>query len=718
MTPYVWEKDSPSTDGYIPIYSKVPVHSISKGKLETVSIEADTYYYLKSNGTISTGLAVDNTLSYYSQEISNPSIFIGYQDGESISGVSAFVIGAAFYNYGAEESNFTVSFMDVLQGQSGSNATYYVSVPAGSTVYVTATTDMGIAIGISRSESQTISVDYSLFSIKIFSKEKITSDKHYFVFDGTGLSKVKEMTDDDGNVYPIIVRTASTSFTTTSQYKSFDSGISGIEMYEAINGCTLAAQYDGRIFFSGNPKLPNTVFFTARDSTGYNNPTYIGVLNWLDVGVSGVPVTSLLSTESNLIVFKGDTVTDASIVFLSGFDTSDDILPRFYSRTDGLSGIGCCGCSCNFLDDSVFLSKNGLNSIDKQTISLERSVGHRSSNVDARLLQEDLIHASVAEWLGYLVLAFPNGHVYLADSRQVSTVLGSSQYEWYYLEEVGAYSEDKDVYRYESGFSSDAYVDGKGYPYKATIGGQPLELKESAKGEMPFGYDVYPESYSSILSAVPTYTYADDTTADGESVAYIKETDEDGTEHLYLLGKTTEKTGGTFHPAIIVAAFADTLLLGTENGDILICNTDKRGEEESSVIPAKYYSICGHRFYSGIDTVSENAGVPHLTKDTSKKSTVIEFKPMYNSRAKVQIRTDRETWSEPVSVTASKTDYGDLFLGAQSFDTNEEAASVAVKEKTKKWVKKQYRVYSDEYCSPFGIYSISYRFSIHGRIKN
>ena len=41
-----------------------------------------------------------------------------------------------------------------------------------------------------------------------------------------------------------------------------------------------------------------------------------------------------------------------------------------------------------------------------------------------------------------------------------------------------------------------------------------------------------------------------------------------------------------------------------------------------------------------------------------------------------------------------------------------------VTEKTKKWVVKQYRMYSDKWRTPFGIYGIAYRYSIHGRIKN
>lgn len=41
----------------------------------------------------------------------------------------------------------------------------------------------------------------------------------------------------------------------------------------------------------------------------------------------------------------------------------------------------------------------------------------------------------------------------------------------------------------------------------------------------------------------------------------------------------------------------------------------------------------------------------------------------------------------------------------------------SVKEKEKKWVEKQYYIYSDEYCKPFSLYYISYRYTVAGRYK-
>jgi hypothetical protein len=51
-----------------------------------------------------------------------------------------------------------------------------------------------------------------------------------------------------------------------------------------------------------------------------------------------------------------------------------------------------------------------------------------------------------------------------------------------------------------------------------------------------------------------------------------------------------------------------------------------------------------------------------------------------------------------------------------SFETADQSL-FSIREKEKKWVEKQYFVYSDEYMRPFALYYICYRYVIAGRFK-
>ena len=467
----------------------------------------------------------------------------------------------------------------------------------------------------------------------------------------------------------------------------------------AILGCTVSAQYDGRIFLTGNPAFPNTVFYSQRDLTGHNNPCYFGTYNFFNVGIGSSPNVAMISTGSNLIVLKNDTVQDGSINCYQGVDGSDDILPRIYVRTQGLPGIGCLGAACNFADDPVFVTTRGLDAVGTQMVNLERTVQHRSSNVDRRLLAENLSEATLTEWDGYLVLLTPSGHAYLADSRQVFThSTGVTQYEWYYLDDIGHYEGDESVYRY-SDFTTH----------------ETLLAKEDAQ---------------TVLTAKKNGVTSFE--EDGSAYYYVEE---NGVR--YAVVPTAEKTGGIFSTAVIAAGIGDLLFFGTADGHLLLVNTDKRGtlptgalsaeieaaEEYLSkyreAIPREWYSHAGHAYPSLVELAFENAGIPHMTKNTVRKTSVVKLKSLLGSQCKFNVRTNRENaYDQEEKVVTTMPDFGDNNLGATSFLTGDNGMIFNILEKKKKWVEKQYAFYSDEWCRPWGIYHVSYSYEIEGRVKN
>ena len=95
------------------------------------------------------------------------------------------------------------------------------------------------------------------------------------------------------------------------------------------------------------------------------------------------------------------------------------------------------GACINFLDDPIFISRLGVEAVGQLSVRYERANEHRSSLIDAKIVNMDLSSAVVAEWNGYL-LVLVDGCIFMADSRQRYThAIGVNQYEWYYIENVG-----------------------------------------------------------------------------------------------------------------------------------------------------------------------------------------------------------------------------------------------------------------------------------------
>ena len=462
---------------------------------------------------------------------------------------------------------------------------------------------------------------------------------------------------------------------------------------QAILGCTVCECFDGRFFLSGNPNLPNTVFYSSKDLTGKNNPTYYGVLNYFNDGVGSYPVNAMLGSADALLVFKAGDDGGGSIYYHTPTDTGIDIIPKIYPVSYIHKGLCALGGATSFFDDPVFICALGLCGIDKKTINLEKSISCRSHNVNPKLLEEDLSKISIAEWCGYLVLQ-AGGHIYLADSRQTFIHdTGAREYEWYYLSGIGTYTGSQTVYRY----SARIVPNFQNHPDTDTV------TKASV--------------YSTRLS----------------NGAFVYYTNENGKR--YVVEPTEEKRGGTFNPASAICNVGSQLLFfGTESGDICLFNNDKRGiapqhlaanvdfdakefyESYGRDIHPYYYSFDDHAPLYAVQTVNDNGNFPHLSKDTVKRSLVLKMKCFGKQGLKAEAVTDNSTYSEICTIPDYKLDFSDFDFSSMSFE-NSPYRTIEINEKQKGWVEKNLALYSKEFRSPFGICSITYRFTLKGRIK-
>lgn len=193
---------------------------------------------------------------------------------------------------------------------------------------------------------------------------------------------------------------------------------------ESILKCTMVTEFDNRVFFSGNPGYPSTVWHSS-----LHDPTYCSDLDYYVDGVDESPIRSMVAGNNGLWVFKDESEANSSVYYHT--PTIDSEYGKVYPSSHSSISLGCVGRAINFNDDIVFFSQRGMEGASTD-ITTEQFVTHRSSLVDRKMLEHpNYRNMILAEWEGYL-LVFMGKDVYLADSRAVLTNENHIEYEWYH----------------------------------------------------------------------------------------------------------------------------------------------------------------------------------------------------------------------------------------------------------------------------------------------
>ena len=193
-----------------------------------------------------------------------------------------------------------------------------------------------------------------------------------------------------------------------------------------INKCTLLQVFDNRVFFSGNPDYPNTVWHSS-----LNDPTYCSDLDYYNEGLDLSPVKAMVAGNNALWVFKEPSQANTTVFYHN--PTIDADYGKIYPSTHSSISTGCVGAGVNFNDDIVFFSDRGMEAINGD-VTTEQVIAHRSSMVDRILLKEENYKNMILEeWEGYLLVIIDK-KIYLADSRAIFTNENHVEYEWFYWE--------------------------------------------------------------------------------------------------------------------------------------------------------------------------------------------------------------------------------------------------------------------------------------------
>ena len=108
--------------------------------------------------------------------------------------------------------------------------------------------------------------------------------------------------------------------------------------------------------------------------------------------------------------------------------------------------------------------------------------------------------------------------------------------------------------------------------------------------------------------------------------------------------------------------------------------------------------------------------MPHLSKSTVKHSLAMKLKSAGSGSFTAEVFCDTRGYRELCDFPSGKLSFSDMDFSSLTLET-EDSYTVPLSEREKRWVEKQIAVYTDEYESPFGVYSIAYRFTVEGKIK-
>lgn len=193
-----------------------------------------------------------------------------------------------------------------------------------------------------------------------------------------------------------------------------------------IRNCTLLQVFDNRVFFSGNPNYPNTVWHCSLD-----DPTYCSDLDYYREGMDSAQIKGMVAGNNALWVFREPSESATNVFYHT--PTIDDEYGKIYPSTHSSVTIGCVGKAINFNDDIVFFSERGMEGISGD-VTTEQFAAHRSTLVDSKLISDaEYKNMLLAEWEGYLLI-FVGNKVFLADSQGILTNENHTEYEFFYWE--------------------------------------------------------------------------------------------------------------------------------------------------------------------------------------------------------------------------------------------------------------------------------------------
>lgn len=226
---------------------------------------------------------------------------------------------------------------------------------------------------------------------------------------------------------------------------------------DKINRATIGKIYNGRLFVSGNPKLPNCDWRTSEINTAQidnyeakssGDFTYFADLHENYYGSDETKVIGYDNySDGTLVVVKEDSRNEATIYYrnvslskaVNSAGTSieesyEDNYPCFdVNSNGGIGGVVLNGIA-NFLGDTIFVSRQGIKRLtSRNTYNDEKITVDVSTFINTKITKEELEKSFLYTFDNRLILKTSRG-VYVAYKE----LRDDNQYEWYFLDNVDA----------------------------------------------------------------------------------------------------------------------------------------------------------------------------------------------------------------------------------------------------------------------------------------
>lgn len=462
--------------------------------------------------------------------------------------------------------------------------------------------------------------------------------------------------DDDGNyVYKIAFNPWLGSGEMSYDYIGFDTGDeiqvvltyadNVVPRYNPIKDCTITEIFENKVFFSGNPKEPNKYYWTALD-----DPTYVPITNFEIAGLESNPITALLTVNDVMYALKNTKNDEPAAYEIKELITDIEELAATYPNSPLRTGADCLSAVVRFIDDPLYISKDGVKAIGRQSVYYERAIEHRSTLIDSKLLQEDLSSAKFAQWRGYLCMLFSSGNLYLADSRQ----LKNGQYEWFLWTDIGLWSNAENTPVYDD--------------EEETI------LRHTYKTGGVFN----------AATAIAEYNDKLYFTAEKDGEIYLCQFNTDILREDGMLEEIAYSDGGSIEYTQL-SDLSYAWLPEVLNG----------------------YPLYGRPILNGLSTIRDNGGTYSLTKTLNKKGFAMLMKSFIRSGCKVRYKVSGDTtWHEMSGMfSTSFFDFETVDFADTSFNVDDRVI-VRLKKKVKKFDDISFLIYNNEVNKPFGIYEM------------
>ena len=186
------------------------------------------------------------------------------------------------------------------------------------------------------------------------------------------------------------------------------------EYKDMINKCTIADIFTigtgDYVFLAGNPDYGNRDWRSA-----VNDPTVLTDLSYSTVGQDNTDIMAYIKLQGQQAIIKESNNQDVSI-FIRSTQMQDGKVT--FTIAQGIASSGCVSkhCTVNLRDDNLFLSADGITSLNTTMIS-QTSSHNRSYYINPDLVRRNLEDAVAVVYQSRLYLAV-DGHCYIADSRQ------------------------------------------------------------------------------------------------------------------------------------------------------------------------------------------------------------------------------------------------------------------------------------------------------------